>query len=372
MSISAEKMADWSYAVLGDHKENFRGKLEQALLQTMREGDKEKLAAVLNALTDRMVLRNGNAGQKWLERNAVGREYWDLCYGLAQRVLIAPEEVKQEDKKVVSLRNPAQVPGDPHTLLGTPQGSLYRNLVAVPIAFPIRAGIDGTLDLELNELSVRLQQEFGVFVHWYPGIVDDYPVSELHVVDWLHVHDELFYGRMSEERMEELRFDQERRAERFNYQPGDMMWDWDFVVLLGCVEGDWSYGASRLVINHLGDVLNRVRGEDEPFEVGRIDLLRKAQYQGGWIAKCMAVNDFLSRTKGPYRVEWMDSALMTGWVLANGIKDWLMVLPNMHDRTKADCLLMLWEALERNQVKAVGVGPGTPKPPELPPSFMRY
>lgn len=382
MTVSTQKIADWSYALFTEQKEQFRDRLREALLTLMREGEAEKLLKALSEYTERVTPKTQEEKKLWV-RNMAGRQYWDLCYDLAQRVPLAQEEITVPSK-VVTLQSRQSVAGE-------------RRLVAVPIAFPIRAIIDEQLDLHLDAMNDLLRKEYGVSGHWFPGLVDDYPVAELHVVEWLKVHDELFYDRMPESRREELRFDAQRRADRFHYRGSDENWDWDFLVVMGSVEGNWTTEAIQAVQQHLQEVIapSRKVAEDEksqenkprqgnltpganpfqdgydPFVVGQLDFLRQAQYQGGWIAKQRAVDDFLNRTKGPFRLVRMMEGIMRGWMIANGMKDWIYVTPDMNGKNWEECLMMIWEAFERNHLGMVQIGNEKPKPGTVP-SFVRY
>ncbi len=195
MTASTQKIVELSYAVFTEGKEQFRDRLRELLMEAMREGQAEQLLKALNDYMERVVPRNEKEKRMWI-RNQAGRKYWDLCYDIAQRVMLTQEEVTVPSK-VVTLQNREAVGGE-------------RHMVAVPIAFPTRAILDGATDLRLDALAATLLKEHQVVAHWFPGLVDDYPVAELHVVEWLKVHDELFYDRLTPERLQELRFDPER------------------------------------------------------------------------------------------------------------------------------------------------------------------
>jgi hypothetical protein len=387
MTLSAQKIADLSYSVFTEGKEQFRDRLREALFASMRAGEAEKLLKALNDYAERVVPKDEKEKRMWV-RNQAGRQYWDLCYDIAQRIPLTPDEITVPSK-VVAIQNRKSVSGE-------------RHLVAAPIAFPTRAIINEHIDLRLDEMNERLRKEFGVSGHWFPGLVDDYPVAELHVTEWLKVHDELFYDRLTPERIQELRFDALRRSERFHYGNSDQNWDWDFLVVLGSVEGNWTPEAIQAVREHLQEVIlpSRLIRDDsleeesqprpgnltpegnpfaksdpfaqphDPFVVGQLDFLRQAQYQGGWLAKQRAVEDFLNRTKGPFRLSKVEGGMMRGWVLSNGAKDWLYVTPEMNGKNWEECLMMIWEAFERNGVKTMYVGQEKPKPGTVP-AFVR-
>ncbi|MDR7926451.1 hypothetical protein RIE95_05505 [Acidithiobacillus thiooxidans] len=379
MTVSAQKMADWAYALFTEQKEQFRDLLREALLAAMREGDGDKLLKALNSYIERLGLSEEEKAMQFVIRNQASTQYWDLCYDLAQRISLDEQEMTMPSK-VVTLKNRQSIAGE-------------RNLVAIPIAFPIRAILDEGINLHLDALNERLRKEHGVSGHWFPGLVDDYPVAELHVVEWLKVHDELFYDRLPESRIEELRFDARRRADRFHYRTDDEKWDWDFLVVMGSIEGRWTSEAIQTVRQHLQEVIaptrqttvflqgaaqNNEASQDmdywlnkNPFVVGEMDFMRQAQYQGGWIAKQREVDDFITQSKGPFRLTRMETGLMRGWILGNGIKNWLYVTPDMHKRTWEECLMMVWEALERNGVGMVQIGDEKPKPGTIP-AFVRY
>ncbi|MDD2751335.1 MAG: hypothetical protein PHX24_14780 [Acidithiobacillus sp.] len=374
MTVSAQKMSDLAYTVFTEQKEQFRDILRDALLTTMREGDGEKLLQALNGYIERLALSEKEKTMQFVIRNQASAQFWDLCYDLAQRVSLDEQEMTMPSK-VVTLKNRQSIAGE-------------RNLVAVPVAFPVREMLDQYTELHLDALNDRLRKEHGVSGHWFPGLVDDYPVAELHVVEWLKVHDELFYDRLPESRIEELRFDGQRRSERFHYRTDDEMWDWDFLVVMGSVEGKWTSEAIQTVRQHLQEVIAPTRRgaiplpgakpevkhealNESPFIVGEMDYMRNAQYQGGWIAKRQEVDSFIRQSKGPFRLTRMPTGLLHGWILGNGIKNWLYVTPDMHKRSWDDCLMMIWEALERNGVGMIHIGDEKPKQGTIP-SFMRY
>ncbi|GEM_PF-4350586 len=363
MTVSSQKIADLAYTVFTEQKEQYRERLREALLEAMRGGEGELLLKSLDDYIERIVPRNGPQENRMFFRSMAGRQFWDVCYDLAQRVPLQQEEVSVPGK-VVSLQNRQTLTGE-------------RSLVAVPIAFPLRDPIAQDLDLHLEALNETLHRHFQVEAHWFPGLVDDYPISELHVVEWLKVHDELFQEKMPEERREELRFDLQKRAERFHYSSTDVQWDWDFVVVLGSIEGvsavqgHWPDVLVRVVREHLEQVIGEVRKPETGFEVGSLDYLRKAQYQGGWIAKQWAVRDFLRKSKGPYRLVKAEGGLLRGWILSNGVKDWVHVTPDLHEKTWEACLMMIWDILEETGVKNVFIGRAD-QPEGTVPTFVRY
>ncbi len=146
-------------------------------------------------------------------------------------------------------------------------------------------------------------------------------------------------------------------------------------MVLASIEGAWKPAAIEAVRKHLEEVIapTRIRpdGEDiDPFVVGHMDYLRQSQYQGGWIAKQRAVEDFLTRTKGPFRLSKVEGGMMRGWVLSNGSRDWLYVTPEMNGKNWEQCLMMSWDTFERCGVQVMYIGEEKPKPGTVP-AFVR-